>query len=726
MGLNLDADHVAFASLRKFDGRRRRPLTAMEAGQIAGRAGRFRNDGTFGTTGDSMPMDPDMVNRIENHTFDAMHYAEWRNFNLDFTSLDSLFATLNLPSPNRRLRRIAGTDDEAVLDKMIADPEIKARIHIPHEIKRLWDVCQIPDFRNMTLDPHVRLLQDIHKQLHENGGKLTDDYLQRQVSRLDHTGGNVDILSGRLAQIRTWAYCANKISWMLDPGNWIAKTRKVEDRLSDALHQGLIDRFVDRRTSALLKGMNPDRFMTANIKDNGEVWVDDHMIGHLEGLNFRPDVSGSDLETKALNVVAAKTVGPEVDRRLTSLCGGDHAIFTLSDDGHILWGGKAVGRISGGTVFNPDIAVIGGELGQDVLRSLAEDRMRDYVRGEVANKLMPLYALKALSEAETTLPAAKGFAFLLLENHGSIERSDHYMTIKNLEQDARKQLREVGVVFGQYNIFMREMLKPKPAGLLGQLLSFGAGGDKKPFVPFAGMTSIPNTGELASEAYTRQALAAAGYRACGPRIIRFDILDRLSFLIRQAQTQAGGRKFQIMQEMLAVLGCTFEEMQGVLTALGYKSETVEAPTPAPEPETEPKIAETAKEPDVKPEETPAIPKTETKSEGITPETKVENTEAEKPKKKSGKTTLHVFENRITNEDGTTSGVPNLEFWSIPFRKSNTKQRGKRPDKSFKGKKKQHKSGHKPARDVKHKEPRRVEDSPFAALAALKGVTKDKD
>lgn len=723
MGLNLDADHVAFASMRKYDGHKRRLLTPMEAGQIAGRAGRFRNNGTFGTTGDCRPLDPEMIHKIENHTFEPMYRAEWRNSALNFDSLQSLDHTLHYKTPNRRLRRARGITDELSLERMVAIPEVADATHTPAEVKRLWDICQIPDFRNMTIDAHVRLLQDIYRLIVTNGGKLPDDYMQKQVGRLDDTLGGVDILSSRLAHIRTWTYCANKVSWMHDSAHWVRQTREVEDRLSDALHESLIERFVDKRTSALMKGIGAGTHMDATVKDNGEVWVDDHLIGHLKGLSFTLDESASDLEAKALSAAAEKAVSPEIDRRLTSLCGGTHAIFTVSDDGKILWGGNAVGKIgSGGTVFNPDADVVGAELGNPNLRNLAADRMREYLRSEVTAKLEPLHTLKTLSERADALPAAKGFAFVLLENYGSVDRSDHFAAIKALEQDARKQLREAGVVFGQYNIYLRDMLKPKPAALLGLLVAYGAGGDKKPFIPFAGMTSIANEGDMASDNFTKQALSLAGYRACGPRIVRFDIVNRLAALIRQAQTEAGGREFQVMQEMLALMGCTMSEVEGVLRSLGYQSETKEPKDPtAPAAPTEADASNRPIKtmPDTAAEKDPTAPVAATAAEADTRKISV-------PRKQPAK--LNVYNKREENEAGEMVDVPNVEYWSMPFR-NNKKPGGRtqnrhqsRNKKAFQGKK--NKSGSKQSSAAfKQKEQKRLEDSPFAALAALKTNTK---
>jgi len=749
MGLNLDTNHVAFAGLSKYDGRRRRYLTPMEAGQIAGRAGRFREHGTFGTTGDCPPMDDGLVDRITRHEFEMLNYAEWRNSDLDFSSLTTLVETLHAPRPIKRLRRIKGAGDELSLERLMAIPEIANGVRVPAQVKQLWDVCQVPDFRNLTIDAHVRLLQDIYRTLVMGGGRLSNDFMARKIARCDDISGDVDALSARLANIRTWTYCAAKSSWMPDPEHWAQQARTVEDRLSDALHEGLIARFVDHRTSKLLKGIGSGALMDASIKDDGSVFVDGHHIGQLDGLNFTRDAEASDLEAKALEAAAVKAVTPEVDRRLTSLSSGQHAIFTLSDTGQILWGGMAVGRIAkSGSVFSPDVEVIGGELGNPTLRQLAEDRMREYVRAEVATHLAPLKKLKELQDKPDVLAGSKGFAFLLLENHGSLDRRQHGKAVRDVSPEERRDLRSVGVQFGQYNVYMPELTKPKPARLLSLLIAYGAGGDRKPFIPFAGVTSIPNDGDMKSDNFGAGALALAGYKAVGPRIVRFDILNRLATQIRDAQGQfekialekPKRPTFQIMSEMLALLGASLEETQGVLSALGFQSTTVDQPLEKP-------VAPVVEisEPTEQPTEAPAEPASEAgtdtpdaahaKAPEANPVLTAKPPKPQKHDRTRPALTVHVPREQL--EDGTSHDVPSLEYWTLPARQSRP-ARGDRVSggqNKGKGRRDAKGRGSKPPRQDRQggdysagKAPRprkSIENSPFAALAALQAKPSDK-
>ena len=783
MGLNLDTDHVAFASLSKYDGRRRRYLTPMEAGQIAGRAGRFRNNGTFGTTADCAPMPDELVDRIVRHDFEPLHYVEWRNSDLDFSSLSALVESLHVPRPTKRLRRIKGAEDELSLERMMAIPEVANNIHLPVQVRQLWEVCCVPDFRGLTIDAHVRLLQDIYRTLVANGGKLSNDFMARKIGRCDDVSGDVDTLSGRLARIRTWTYCAAKSNWMVDPDHWAREARAVEDRLSDALHEGLIARFVDKRTSKLLKSIGSGVDMEASIKDDGAVYVDDHLIGHLRGLSFERDASAKDLEAKALEAAAAKVVAPEVDRRLTSLSSGQAAIFQLSDAGEILWGGMVVGRVAkSGSILNPDVELVGAELGNPALRDMAEERMRQWLRGEVETHLAPLKKLKEFQDNPNMLPVSKGFGYIVLENNGSLERREHAQAIRDLGQEARRDLRSVGIRFGQYDIFMPDLTKPKPARLLSILHAYGAGGDRKPFIPFAGVTSIPNEGELHSDNYSREALALAGYKAVGSRIVRFDILNRLASQIRDAQEQLNKAAidrpkrptFQIMDEMLALLGATLPQTREVMKALGYQSFTAEAPlekasepdTPAEaaapaEPSSQPSAADTetpetpevqaAPTPDapeaasaessvpqdsVPPADTPApaeaVVATEGSAEAAPAPAAAATPEAPKLSKRQRdrlRAPMTVHREREELPDGTTREIPNLEYWTLASRgRGGGRGRSQGRSDGFKNNRKRKPRGPKMPRAAqggysagKAPRPRKsLADSPFAALAALKG------
>jgi|GEM_PF-109720 len=575
MGLNLDADHVAFAALRKFDGQRKRFLSPAEMGQIAGRAGRFRNNGTYGTTGGCLPMDDDDIARIDNHMFEPLRYAEWRNTDLDFTSLDTLQNTLAMKAPQKGLRRIAPAPDEMALSRLLGTHELVGDIKTPAQVKQFWDICQIPDFRNLGSEAHARLLEDIYLGLRENGGQIPGSYLEENITRLGHIEGSVEILSSRLTYIRTWTYIAHKKNWVKSSENWINLARSVEDRLSDALHTKLVARFVDRRTSALLQGIGRNTPMTATIKPTGEVIAENHTIGYLTGLVYAPVASDTKEEAKALSAAAAQVVTPEIDRRLTQIAGAPHETFSLSDEAQIMWAGNQVGALSpGSNLLKPKAALFGGELGTQILKDMAEDRLRDYIQTEIAQKFESLIELGKFAENPEAFKEARYFAGMLFDRHGMLPRAKHFRIINALSPQARGYIRNHGGVFSYYYVFLQDVIKPAPARLISLLYAFVwkkyGGGHKKPFLPPNGLSSAPNDNK-----YSEASLNMAGYSRRGPRIIRLDILARLHQMIIQANEKFGERKFIIAQEMMSLLGCSYEDFQQVLIALGYESHEVE-------------------------------------------------------------------------------------------------------------------------------------------------------
>lgn len=575
MGLNLDVDHVAFAALRKFDGRKRRFLRASEIAQIAGRAGRFRNDGTFGTTGQSLPLDDDYVVRIENHRFDPLHSAEWRSTKLEFASAEALLESLAALPPHNRLRRIAPAVDELTLHRLLEIHEIKPVLTSPGQVKSLWDVCQIPDFRNLGPEAHARQLEDVFKELNANNGRVSDTYLERNVNRLNHIEGSTEILSSRLSSIRTWTYIAHKHVWVENSKEWIDRTRQIEDNLSDALHEKLVQRFVDRRTSALLKGIGANTRMDATVTETGEVIAEGHTIGRLNGLLFEPDTTTTDVEAKALQQTATLSLAPEIDRRLTQISGCDQNALQISDKGEFLWDSQPVGKLAPGDEFlKPKVELIGGKLGSAVLCDLAVGRLRDYLRNEISSKFESLFALKTMAEDPQSFQGSRALANVLYENLGVIRRTDHFKLVKETDKIARGYLRNKSVKFGFYHVFLRDLMKPAAARLMSLIFAFAwnkdGGGDGLPFLPQNGMSSTPN-----DDQYTEQALNKAGYTRCGSRIVRFDILTRLSEIIIQATQARTDQQFRVAQEMMASLGCSFEDMEQVLVSIGYVKKEVE-------------------------------------------------------------------------------------------------------------------------------------------------------
>ncbi|HSH69643.1 MAG TPA: helicase-related protein, partial [Deferrisomatales bacterium] len=315
MGLNLDLHHVAFAALAKFDGRRRRALSPAEIGQIAGRAGRHQNDGTFGITADAPPLDPEVVEQLESHQFAPLTRLYWRNTRLRFTSIDDLLADLRRPPPRGGLVRPRDPEDERALEALARDPQVLALVRTSAHVRLLWEVCRIPDFRTLHTDAHPRLLGQVFRQLRTHGGQLPVDWVEGQVRRLARRDGDIDVLTQRIAGIRTWTYMAHCAEWLPDPVHWQERTRSVEDQLSDALHEQLTRRFVDRRTAVLVQGLKGRQDLTGEVTRSGDVLVAGHFVGRLEGLRFVADSAGGPRGTRAVTAAAMQALGGEMNSR---------------------------------------------------------------------------------------------------------------------------------------------------------------------------------------------------------------------------------------------------------------------------------------------------------------------------------------------------------------------------------------------------------------------------
>ncbi|TMV95013.1 hypothetical protein FGG78_02490 [Thioclava sp. BHET1] len=574
MGLNLDIDHVAFSATSKFDGRRMRPLFPYELAQIAGRAGRHTTDGTFGVTGEASPLQPEIVDAIENHRFAPLQRLQWRNDRLEFGTLDRLIGALEArPEPRdggEWLTKGREADDLRALKVLGEDPEVRDRVSRPSDVQLLWDVCRIPDFRSISEAEHATLLARIFGFL-QSGRGVPSDWLRRQIERIDRTGGDIDTLSRRLAFIRTWTYVAQRKGWVDDESHWREATRAVEDRLSDALHGALTQRFVDRRTSVLLRRLKQKETLVAEVNDKGEVTVEGEYAGRLDGFRFRQDETGSPDEAKMLARAAYEALAPEFNLRADRFYNAPDTEMDFTEQGGLMWGDTAVGKlVKGGDVMRPSVqAFVDDEAGSDVAEKVTR-RLQHFIDRKVAALFEPLLAM---SRDEALTGLARGFAFRLVETLGIIPRDQVAAEVKELDQEARGSLRKHGVRFGQYTIFMPALLKPAPTRLRLVLASLWDGRDEFPESPPPGLVTIPNIEGFEPEAYR-----LSGYRPSGARAIRIDMLERLADLLRGQDSRGG---FEANPDMLSITGMTLEQFADLMGGLGYKAEQGERPKVKP-------------------------------------------------------------------------------------------------------------------------------------------------
>ena len=547
MGLNMDVDHVAFAGLRKYDGRRTRWLYAQEIGQIGGRAGRYRRDGTFGVTGDCPEMDADLVASVENHAFDPVPAAEWRNGRLEFQSLHGLLRDLAAPPPQPGLKLSEESLDEITLRQLAGDETVGRRCRDRSNLIRLWEVCQTPDFRKTTLEEHARFVRTVFEHLTERDRRLPDDWAQGQFQSLDRLDGDIDALSARLAGVRTLAYVANRTDWVRDPGHWQGRTRALEDRLSDTLHERLMQRFIDRRTSALMRGLSQRAdALLAGVGADGAVVVEGHFVGKLEGIRFEPARGASALEDKALRGAAERAVGPEIARRLGQLASAPDEAFAILPTGAVLWRGETAGQLTGGGLFSPRVRLL-GELGPEPARERAARRLEAFVAAEASRRLAALRRLKAAVAEGRVKGLARGIAYQLVEQGGVLARKAVEAEARALSQDERRTLKSLGVKFGAFSLYLPALLNPEALAVRLAFADLAAPGWRP---PAEGLSPLPDP------VPPPLALALRGLRAVGGYAAPVAALEQLDAAIRAAPQQDGGAV--LSPEIFAGLGWAAE------------------------------------------------------------------------------------------------------------------------------------------------------------------------
>ncbi|MBR1204932.1 MULTISPECIES: helicase-related protein [unclassified Bradyrhizobium] len=580
MGLNLDVDHVAFASDRKYDGYQFRRLTPAEFAQIAGRAGRATRNGTFGTTGRCAPFEPELVNALQNHTFDSVKMLQWRNARLDFASLGALQVSLALTPNHEALTRAPVAEDLRVLEHVARDAEVREFAHGPAAVERLWEACQVPDYRKLAPAAHAELVTTLYGFLMQKG-RIPDAWFAAQVDQANRTDGDIDTLSGRIAQIRTWTFVANRPDWLYDPDHWQGITRELENKLSDALHERLTERFVDRRTSVLMRRLRENSVLNTEIGKTGEVIVEGHAIGRLDGFTFAPDAAEAGSDAKALQAAAQQVLAREIDTRAEKLGAAPDEQFVLTSDGTIRWTGDAVAKlVAADDALHPRLRIISDERLTGASREAVQTRLDLWLKTHIEKLLGPLFEL---SKAEDIQGIARGIAFQLVEALGVLERSKIAAEMKDLDQPSRAALRKYGVRFGAYHIYFPQLLKPAARSLASLLwaekqsnVDMGALSNVQ-HLASSGRTSFP-----VDKALPRDGYRVLGYRQCGERAVRVDILERLADLIRPAlawrETSPGekpagafdGRGFVVTQAMTSLTGSAGEDFASILRALGYR------------------------------------------------------------------------------------------------------------------------------------------------------------
>ncbi|MBC6440680.1 MAG: disulfide oxidoreductase [Rhodospirillales bacterium] len=560
MGLNMDVRHVAFAATRKFDGARPRDLKAAELAQIAGRAGRHMNDGTFGTTWTVERLDDAVTRAIESHTFNDVKAVMWRNAKLDFRSPGFLLKSLEKRSDHPMLMRDRMAADHMALADLARDPEIAALASNPEAVRLLWEICQVPDFRKVMHDHHVRLLAHICRHLMGATRRLPQDWVMRSIERLDRSDGDIDMLMTRIAHIRTWTYISHRSDWVEDHDGLQEAARAIEDRLSDTLHERLTQRFVDRRAATVVRGLKGRGAFDAHVADDGQVMVEGEAVGQVMGFRFRPANSSRQTLDRALTSAARQAVAPEVARRVRVLCKDNCDALHIDAALTVLWRGEPIARLRcGRDALAPNVEVLASDaLDADMtqrIRKRLEAWLSSWIRDGVG-------ALVKLRDAPLH-GAARGIAYQLIEGLGVAMGKGCLKLTRELDEEGRKSLARLGVRLGFYGAYLKPLMSSRDLELRAILWSLANRAETLPVVPARGEVAIDAGDGLANGFYQ-----AIGYRRLGPRALRVDMAERLAADIRKL-TRKGSS--EAPAELISLSGSSRTQFVAIVTALGFRA-----------------------------------------------------------------------------------------------------------------------------------------------------------
>ncbi len=567
MGLNMDVNHVAFAGLQKFDGHRPRRLTAAEVAQIGGRAGRGMRDGTFGTTASCPEIPEDIVDAVEAHVFDPIESLFWRNSNLDFSHIDRLLDSLTAAPLIPGLVRGNDSSDLETLSALARDPDIRRLAQGRRQLRLLWEACQVPDFRKITDDSHVRLCARIYGHL-ARGERLPADWLDQQFNALAGTEGDIDTLMARLSGVRIWSFIAARADWVPDAPAWQARARDIEDKLSDVLHERLTARFVDRRAAHLMRRLEEaegGEDLLSAVTARGEVVVEGHPVGHIAGFAFLPDPVAEGPEKRLVLRAARRSLREEMPRRVGLLEEAADAAFTLHPDHVITWAEAPVARLRpGAALIRPAVEVLDSEFLDGPQRERIRQRLQAWTDARIARDLAPLFAAGARAGQDAAL---RGPLHRLTEAAGVVVGA----TDGEITPAVRARLKVAGIRAGRFALYIPDLLKPRAAALRAQLWAIRAR-VPTPEIPAAGLVCIPPP-----EPNHAAFLTLLGWVEAGPVLLRLDIAERVA---AELAYSTRGRPAPVPLEVGQRLGLRAELLPAVLRGLGLR--ILPAPTLAAE------------------------------------------------------------------------------------------------------------------------------------------------
>jgi len=560
MGINMNIDNVSFSNLKKFDGKKTRRLSLSEISQIAGRAGRHTNDGTFGITGECKQLSSNEVEKLEKHELNNINTLYWRNSDINFDSINNLIASLEKETNNEFLRKINDCEDEKVLKFLIKSDKNLQNKFSKDLVKTFWECCQIPDFSKKAYGNHIEVVKKVFEFLSSKSGKVTNDYMKKQLEYLDRYNGNIDTLTNRISNVRTWSYVANKKEWANNSDYWIERTKYIEDKLSDKLHEELTKSFIDKRISILSRSLKQDILLATEIKNENEIIIDGQYIGRLNGMMLDLDLRSGSLKTdiKSLRKAARQAIVPELMRRVNKIINSE--IFKLSDDYKIYWMDNPIAYISPGKNYlNPKLELIVDEAidaeSKEKLKINLEKKLQELISSKLSD-------LVNLSDAKFKNNYVRALCYQLFENNGVIKRKTIHQMIKNISKEDRTSIRKAGIKIGRYHVFLPKMLKPSAVDLRVKLWKFYFLKDKKYTIPKSGLNFLKN--EIKSD---NKFLLICGFENFNKFYIRVDILERL--FLKIIENSKNGT-FKIDSDMINLIGCSKENFYKLLELMEYK------------------------------------------------------------------------------------------------------------------------------------------------------------
>ena len=557
MGLNMDIDQIYFSNLKKFDGKKTRRLNLIEISQIAGRAGRYKNDGYFGTTGDCENLNSDEIENIEKHNLPETKLIYWRNSELNFKNPEKLIESLELKPTNKNLIRTSESIDESVLRYLLKKGD--QNILYKKNLELLWECCQIPDFEKKAYGQHIKIVDTVFKFLSLRKKRIPNDYMKEQLKGLNKQHGNIDVLANRISNVRTWSYVANKKNWVENSDYWIQLTKKIEDDLSDKLHEELTRSFIDKKISILSRGLKQDAVFKTEISLENKVLIDSQFVGELKGLKFNIELTSGTLDTdiKSIRKAARRGINEELIKRVQIII--DEKKLSLEEDNKIYWKNNPIAKIKKGNDYlNPDIEIITDDVlpsdSKKDLEVFLKSWLNDYINSELGD-------LINLSKINFKSQYLRALIFQIYENNGVLKRRNVENTVKLISKDERKELWKMGIKLGRYHIYLPKMLKPKAVKLRITLW--------KLFNQISSRDKIPQSGLnfLIDKKFNKKFLLLCGFENFKDFFVRVDILEKLFMSILN---KTNNRKFKVSSEMMNLLGCSKENFYKLMELMNYK------------------------------------------------------------------------------------------------------------------------------------------------------------